>query len=63
MSEENKSYSAAERAHLRSEFFATKPTGFTRFMRTCVPFQMWRFLMINLKMIGIIRKSHKGQSH
>jgi hypothetical protein len=50
-------YTPVERAHLRREFYATKPTAWTRFARTCVPIQMWRFVMINLKMIGIIRKS------
>ena len=38
--------------------FATQPTPFTRFLRTCVPWQMWRFLVINLKMVRVIRKSH-----
>jgi hypothetical protein len=43
---------------LRESFFATKPTRFTRFMRTCIPWQMVRFAVINLKMIRIIAKSH-----
>jgi len=40
--------------------FATVPTGFTRFMRTFLPWQMWRFAMINLKMLRLMRKSHHG---
>jgi hypothetical protein len=44
-------------------FYATRPTGFTIFMRTFIPWQMWRFVMINLKMIGMIRLSHRGQQH
>jgi len=40
--------------------FATVPTGFTRFMRTFLPWQMWRFAMINLKMMSLMRKSHHG---
>jgi hypothetical protein len=42
--------------------YATKPTRFTVFMRTFLPWQMWRFAAINLKMIGIIRRSHNGDS-
>ncbi len=34
--------------------------GFTRFMRTFLPWQMWRFAMINLKMMSLMRKSHHG---
>jgi hypothetical protein len=40
---------------------ATKPTRFTVFMRTFLPWQLWRFVAINVKMIGIIRRSHHGQ--
>jgi len=42
--------------------YATKPTAFTKFMRTFIPWQMWRFAAINLKMIEIIRRSHHGDS-
>ena len=38
--------------------FATKPTPFTQALRTNVLWQLFRFAMINLKMIRIIRKSH-----
>lgn len=41
-----------------NESFATKPTGFTLFLRTFLPYQLWRFLRINLKMIAMIRRSH-----
>jgi len=43
-------------------FYATKPTRFTLFLRTFLPYQAWRFLWLNLKMIGIIRRSHRGDS-
>lgn len=43
-------------------FFATKPTRFTLFLRTFLPYQLWRFLLINLKMFGIIRLSHRGNA-
>jgi hypothetical protein len=39
--------------------YVTKPTRLTLFMRTFLPFQIWRFVVINLKMIGIIRRSHR----
>lgn len=35
--------------------YVTRPTRFTVFLRTFVPWQAWRFVRINLKMIGIIR--------
>ncbi|MEN8163471.1 MAG: hypothetical protein ABFS37_05025 [Acidobacteriota bacterium] len=47
--------------HLRRSFYATKPTGITRFLRTFLPYQLWRFVWINLRMMGIIRAGHKGQ--
>ena len=40
--------------------FATVPTGFTRFLRVFLPWQMWRFAAINVKMMRLIRKSHHG---
>jgi hypothetical protein len=41
--------------------YVTNPTRTTLFMRTFVPYQMWRFAVINLKMIEIIRRSHKTE--
>ena len=41
------------------QFYVTKPTRATVFMRTFVPWQLWRFVVINLKMIGMIRLSHR----
>jgi len=38
--------------------YVTRPTKRTLFLRTFLPWQLWRFLAINLKMIGIIRRSH-----
>jgi hypothetical protein len=44
---------------LRSQgFFATKPTAFTRNLRTSLLWQLVRFVVINIRMIRIIRKSH-----
>ena len=35
--------------------YVTRPTRLTIFLRTFVPWQLWRFARINLKMFGIIR--------
>jgi hypothetical protein len=39
-------------------YYPPQPTGFTRFMRTCVLWQLMRFVVINLKMIKLMRRSH-----
>ncbi|MGE0042137.1 MAG: hypothetical protein AB7H88_06885 [Vicinamibacterales bacterium] len=39
--------------------YATLPTPATRFFRTFIPWQMWRFVWINLKMVRIIARSHR----
>ncbi|MBS1876225.1 MAG: hypothetical protein JSU00_23630 [Acidobacteria bacterium] len=54
------SKTAVEQAH-NSWFYATKPTGATLFLRTFLPWQLWRFIAINLKMVGMIRMSHRSQ--
>ncbi len=46
-----------------STSYVTSPTRRTLFLRTFVPWQLWRFLAINLKMIGIIRRSHRSRLH
>lgn len=38
--------------------FATKPTDFTKSLRTSILWQLIRFVVINIKMIKVIRKSH-----
>ncbi len=42
-------------------FFTSKPTGATRFLRTFLPWQVVRFLIINVKMTRMIRRSHREQ--
>ena len=42
------------------DWYAAKPTRFTLFMRTFLPYQLWRFLRINLKMLRMIAMSHRG---
>ena len=37
--------------------YVTRPTRWTLFLRTFVPWQLWRFARINLKMIRITRRT------
>ena len=37
---------------------ALRPTGKALFWRTFLPWQLYRFIRINLRMMGLIRKSH-----
>jgi len=39
--------------------YATKPTHTTLFLRTFLPWQIVRFIWINVKMLIIMRRSHK----
>jgi len=39
--------------------YVTKPTRAVLLMRTFVPFQLRRFVVINLRMIGIVRRGHR----
>ncbi len=39
-------------------YYPPKPTGLTRFMRTCLIWQFYRFVVINFKMLKLIAKSH-----
>lgn len=39
--------------------YVTRPTRWTLFMRTFIPWQLWRFARINLKMFGIIFRSRR----
>lgn len=41
-----------------SSFTTMVPTGFIKFMRTCVIWQIIRFIIINIKMLVVVRKSH-----
>jgi hypothetical protein len=38
--------------------YVSTPTRRTIFWRTFLPWQLWRFVRINLKMLGVIRRSH-----
>jgi hypothetical protein len=39
-------------------FTTMVPTRMVKFMRTCKIYQFIRFVIINLKMIVVVRKSH-----
>jgi hypothetical protein len=41
-------------------FYAPRPTRWTVFMRTFIPWQLVRFVWINFKMIDMIRISHRS---
>ncbi len=41
-----------------ANFTTMVPTSFVKFMRTCVIWQFIRFVVINLKMLVVVRKSH-----
>ena len=58
MNNESPNPTPVERAQLGPSFYATKPTRGTLFLRTFLPWQIWRFLVINLKMVTIIGRSH-----
>lgn len=53
-------YTAQQKAHMRTAFYATRPTRTTVFLRTFLPWQFVRFVWINLKMVIIIRRSHRA---
>ncbi|MGC8615668.1 MAG: hypothetical protein ACP5GK_08450 [Desulfurella sp.] len=48
-----------ERKPYQQAFFASKPTKFTKFLRTCVVWQLVKFIIINIKMTLMLLKSHK----
>lgn len=45
---------------INTNIYATQPTRFTLFMRTFLPWQLWRFCSINLRMMLLIgREKHQ----
>lgn len=44
---------------INTNVYATQPTRFTLFMRTFLPWQLWRFFSINLKMLLLISKEKR----
>ena len=49
----------AEPLRATDAFYAPRPTRFTVFLRTFLPWQVIRFAVINLKMLRIIARSHR----
>ena len=49
---------AVNREPYQQAYYPPRPTPFTRAMRKSLPWQLVRFLVINLKMIKLMRKSH-----
>jgi hypothetical protein len=41
-----------------ASFTTMVPTNFVKFFRTCKIWQFFRFIVINLKMLVVVRKSH-----
>ena len=60
MSATLKDQTSRARADKTAWDYATKPTRWTLFARTFLPWQAWRFVRINLKMIRIIGRGHRG---
>ncbi len=54
------STTATEPAPDTAALYATRPTRVTLFLRTFLPWQAWRFVVINLKMLRIIARSHRA---
>lgn len=45
---------------INTNVYATQPTRLTLFLRTFVPWQLWRFVCINLRMMTLIgREKHQ----
>ena len=39
-------------------YYPPAPTGFTRYMRTSLIWQLFRFIVINFKILKLMMKSH-----
>ena len=39
-------------------FTTMVPTNFVKFFRTCILWQIIRFIIINIKMLMVVQKSH-----
>ncbi len=42
----------------KQDYFPPIPTATTKFFRSCAIWQFFRFVIINLKMIKVVSKSH-----
>ena len=41
-----------------NQSFGTEPMGLVKFMRTCILWQIWRFFVLNFKIMKIIVGGH-----
>ncbi len=48
---------ALNREPYQQAYYPPTPTGFTRYMRTSLIWQAFRFLVINVKMLRLMAKS------
>jgi hypothetical protein len=50
---------AKNREPYQQAYYPPVPTGFTRYMRTSLVWQLYRFIVINLKILKLMMKAHK----
>ena len=50
--------SAKNKEPYQQAYYPPVPTGLTKYMRTSFLWQLWRFLVINLKIFRLLTKSH-----
>ena len=48
--------------HMKESMYATHPTRLTVFLRTFLPWQILRFILINFRMIQVIRLNERTRS-
>jgi hypothetical protein len=48
----------SNREPYQQDYYPPIPTGFTRYMRTSLIWQLYRFVVINLKILKLLTKSH-----
>jgi len=48
---------STNREPYQQSYYPPTPTGFTRYMRNSLPWQLFRFFMINLKVLKLMLKS------
>jgi hypothetical protein len=56
--EQNMPGKITNREPYQQAYYPPAPTGFTRYMRTSLIWQSFRFLVINLKILKLMAKSH-----
>jgi len=49
---------SSNREPYEQAYYPPTPTGFTRYMRTSIAWQLYRFMVINFKILKLMMKSH-----